>query len=110
MVYPSDKTFFLILFIENLRNDLESCKHEIGKIRGLQTKLSDAEIAIIEYKERIEELENKTESQGLKINELERMLDEKIIESEMNRMKTDKNLKNDDAEKLSTYNSLFFYL
>ena len=70
---------------------MESSNREVaGKIRFLQTKISDAEMKIAEYKElenKFEELENKVENQDLKIDHLEKMLDEKILENEMQKVK-----------------------
>ena len=63
---------------------MENSKRElIGKIWFLQVKISDAEMEIAEYKE----LENKAETQDLKIDHLEKMLDEKILENEMQKMR-----------------------
>ncbi|CBY32611.1 unnamed protein product [Oikopleura dioica] len=41
---------------------------------------------IADYKKRTEELENKVETQDLKIDHLEKMLDEKILENEMQKV------------------------
>jgi SMC interacting uncharacterized protein involved in chromosome segregation len=62
-------------------------KELTGKMRFLQAELYDAKMEIAEYKKRTEELENKVETQGLKIDHLEKMLDEKILESEKQKVK-----------------------
>ena len=72
---------------------MESFKREIsGKVRYLQVELSDAKFEIDslktkngELEKRVEELENKNETQKLIIDQLEQTIDEKIIESEMRR-------------------------
>ena len=70
-----------------MRNEIENYKQEItGKVRFLQAELSDAKMEIADYKKRTEELENKVETQDLKIDHLEKMLDEKILETEMQKM------------------------
>jgi len=63
----------------------------------LQAELSDAKFEIVGLKTkneiletRVEELENKTETQELKIDQLEQTIDEKIIENEMQKMKMGK--------------------
>ena len=48
----------------------------------MQAELLDAKMEISDYKKRTEELENKVETQDLKIDHLEKMLDEKILENE----------------------------
>ena len=52
----------------------------------MQAELLDAKMEIADYKKRTEELENKVETQDLKIDHLEKMLDEKILENEMQKM------------------------
>ena len=77
-----------------LKNELESYKREITrKVQFLQVELSNAKIEIADLKtknedleKRVEELENKAETQDLKIDHLEKTIDEKIIENEMQRM------------------------
>ena len=64
-------------------------KELTGKMRFLQAELYDAKMEIAGYKKRTEELENKVETQELKIDHLEKMLDEKILENEMQKVKID---------------------
>ena len=75
---------------------MESNRRQVtGKIKFLQTKISDAEEKIAEYKElenKVGELENKVETQELKIDHLERMLEEKIVENEIQRVTIDKTM------------------
>ena len=72
-----------------------------GKMRFLQAELSDAKMEIADYKRRTEELENKVETQDLKIDHLEKMLDEKILENEMQKMKIDEKKSPDSILKAS---------
>ena len=97
MVKNKFKTILGKVISENVKNDfrneLESYKQEItGIIRFLHAKLGDAEIKIAGLEEkngllekRVNQLENKTETQELTIKELERDLHEKIVECELQR-------------------------
>ncbi len=70
-----------------------------------------------ELEEIIEELENKAETQELKTDQLEKTLDEKIVENEMQRMTIDKKissvpkenfgLSENQLKALSEYGSVF---
>ena len=77
-----------------LRNDLDFFKREMTrKVQFLQIELSDAKIEIAELREknsdlekRVELLENQNETQDLKIDHLEKTLEENVIESEMKKI------------------------
>ena len=63
----------------------ESNKYK-EKYRQLKRKLSDMEKENTAYKNRISELENIVENFGLKINQLEKSVEEKMLENEMQKV------------------------
>ena len=71
-----------------MRNELKNdMKKQNEKMQLLQLKVSDAELEIANYKKRTEELENKVENQQLTIEQLEKTLEEKIVEDVVQRLR-----------------------
>ena len=72
-------------------------KEEINKMkdgmRMILSKLYDAEIQLLDYKNRTEKLEGKIENRELKIKQLEDSLEQKIIETEIETICKDEKLK-----------------
>ena len=59
---------------------MNEVRKQNDKIRFLQVELSDAKSDIMNNKKRIKDLESKVETQHLTIDQLEKTLEEKIVE------------------------------
>ncbi|CAG5104729.1 Oidioi.mRNA.OKI2018_I69.chr1.g1488.t1.cds [Oikopleura dioica] len=80
--------------IEQLRSEMKAESNKVNeKVRLLQLKLSDADMENTDHKKRIAELENTVENQGLKIDQLEKTLEEKVLENEMQTLNVSSEMK-----------------